>query len=100
MRLDLALAGRDGIVVPEEAIALEGGEPFVFVVADGRAERRAVEIGLRRGGMVEITGVAAGEPVIARGIQSVRDGGPVNVIKETPAEAAENVATVLDPSRT
>jgi membrane fusion protein (multidrug efflux system) len=101
MRLDLAFSDRTAVVVPEEAVGIEGGEPFVFVVAGGKAERRPVEIGLRRGGIVEVRkGVAAGEPVIARGIQSVRDGGPVNVVKETPAAAAENVAAVLDPSRT
>lgn len=101
MRLDLALADREGIVVPEESVGIESGEPFVYVVVDGIAERRPVEIGLRRAGVIEITeGVQAGDLVIARGIQSVRDGGPVNIIEETPAAAAENVAAVLEAGRT
>jgi membrane fusion protein (multidrug efflux system) len=101
MRLDLALADREGIVVPEEAIAIEGGDSYVFVVVDGKAERRPVEIGLRRDGIVEVAGgVASGDLVIARGIQSVSDGVAVNVVNELPGGAAENVARVAEPART
>lgn len=75
MRLSLALGEREAVVVTEEAIGVQGSDAFLFVVEDGKASRRRIVIGLRRDGMVEVkSGVAAGEPVISRGIQSLRDG--------------------------
>jgi len=75
----LALAMRDGaLIVPEEAIVPEGLKASIFVVKDGRAERRDVKIGERLPGEVEILeGVGVGEPVIVRGVQKVRHNQPV-----------------------
>jgi len=89
MRLSLSLGEREVVAVTDEAILVEGGGAFIFVVEDGKAVRRRVTTGLRRGGMVEITeGVKAGEKVIARGIQSLRDGIKVNIIGEKGAGPA------------
>ncbi|HKZ74010.1 MAG TPA: efflux RND transporter periplasmic adaptor subunit [Steroidobacteraceae bacterium] len=66
------------LLVPEAALVPEQGRSFVFVVADGRAQRREVTPGRRRPGEVEIAaGLAAGERVIVAGSQKVRDGTPV-----------------------
>lgn len=97
MRLELALDDRRGVVVPEEALLIEGGEPNVFVVADGVSERRTIRIGLRRNGLVEVLdGVAAGEAVVSRGIQSLRDGMTVNVVGRT--DLPEDGETTTAPS--
>jgi membrane fusion protein, multidrug efflux system len=66
------------LVVPEAAIVPEQGRVFVFVVRDGRVERREVQLGKRRPGEVElVAGLQAGERVITEGTQNVRDGTPV-----------------------
>lgn len=86
MRVTLVLESREGVIVPEEAISAEGGARFVYVVADGKAERREVSVGIRRAGAAEIAeGLAAGEAVITRGLQKARDGGPVRVIEDPAA---------------
>jgi membrane fusion protein (multidrug efflux system) len=75
------------LVVPESAIVPERGSVFVFVVGDGRAERREVAIGRREPGRVElVAGVEAGERVVVQGTQKVRDGSPV--VESPVAEGA------------
>jgi membrane fusion protein (multidrug efflux system) len=96
VHLVLELDARRGVTVPEEAIAVEGGASFVFVVADGKAERRRVTLGKRTVGRVEIAGgVAVGDQVVVAGIQSLRDGSAVDV--RSTAED-EGVGTAVAPA--
>ncbi|TVQ55658.1 MAG: efflux RND transporter periplasmic adaptor subunit [Rhodobacteraceae bacterium] len=89
LRVTLVLADRDGVTVPEEAVALEGGAAVVYVVEDDRARRRAVTLGARSPGRVEVVeGVAEGEAVVVRGVQIVSDGAPVRVLEEEGAPPA------------
>lgn len=85
MRLEIELEVRDATVVPEEALQVEGGGVFLYVAQEGAAERRTVTVGLRRDGVAEITdGVAAGDIVITRGIQSLRDGSQIEILNIGP----------------
>lgn len=78
----------DAVLVPGEALTPAGERQFVFVVADGRAERREVTIGERLEGLVEvISGLNVGELVIVRGIQQVKDGAAVVAETAAPADA-------------
>lgn len=84
------------VVVPEEAIVPVGGQRIVFLVREGRAVRRAVEIGERGRGVVEVAeGVAAGDTVVVAGQQRIGDGSPVSPTlratepPESPAAAAD-----------
>ncbi len=53
-------------------------QQFVFVVADGQAQKREVRIGARSPGSVEIlAGLDIGERVIVEGTVKVREGGAV-----------------------
>jgi len=80
------------VLLAEEALIPLGERQFIFVVADGRAQRRAIGIGQRQNGMVELLdGVKPGELVIVRGTQRVRDGAPVKT--EAPAPGAPTAAT-------
>ena len=82
MFLALQLAAVDVIVVSEEALVAEGARSYVFVVADAKAERRAVKTGQREVGFVEVTeGIEAGEMVVTRGLQRLRDGADVRVLE-------------------
>jgi membrane fusion protein (multidrug efflux system) len=78
----------DALMVPEQALVPEQGDVFVFVVADGVAEKRRVRIGQRRVGDVQIVeGLAEGELVVTEGTQKLRDGAAVRLQGAPPAEA-------------
>jgi membrane fusion protein (multidrug efflux system) len=81
LNVELALAQRDNtLLVPEEALLAEGLKQFVYVVKDGRVQRREVKIGQRQQGEVEVLeGVAADDQVVVRGLQKIRDGQAVTV---------------------
>jgi membrane fusion protein (multidrug efflux system) len=108
MFLNVSLANdeREALVIPEEALTPEAERQYVFVVADGKAERREVTIGGRRPGSVEIVaGLAAGEQVIIEGTQKVRDGGAVRAAQKTvdrepeTLEAASHEASATPASQ-
>ena len=55
---------------------------YVYVVKDGVAERRVVEVGRQVGNRVEIlSGVADGEQVAVTALSKIKDGTPVKVVK-------------------
>lgn len=64
--INVEIASRDAaLVIPAECVHDAEGSPWVLVLQDGRAERRAVTLGLRGEGMVEIvSGLGEGEAVV------------------------------------
>lgn len=79
----------DALLIPEQALVPEGGDAFVFVVNDGVAEKRKVQIGQRRVGEVQVVeGLASGEQVVTEGTQKLRDGSPVAVVTPGPEREA------------
>jgi membrane fusion protein (multidrug efflux system) len=92
LNVSLAKDDRAALVIPEEALTPEAERQYVFVVADGRAQRREVRIGGRTPGNVEVlSGVTAGEQVVVEGTQKIRDGAVVRasarVAEEIPPPA-------------
>jgi membrane fusion protein (multidrug efflux system) len=76
----------NALMVPEEAVVPLGDDFFVYTVADGKAKRVRVKLGVRREAQVELLeGVRAGEQVVTAGIRVQRDGQPVRVIGAAPA---------------
>lgn len=75
----LATATRpNAIVVPEDAVQPLRTANVVWAVADGKASRRVVQLGVRSQGVVEIvSGVQAGEPVVVGGLERMAEGMPV-----------------------
>jgi membrane fusion protein, multidrug efflux system len=72
----------DVLLAPATAIA----QNAAFIVADGRAVRRPVEIGLRGPQMVEITsGLTEGDRLVAPIPSELRDGSRVRVTGEAAA---------------
>ena len=70
------------IIVKADAVLDEDGESFVFVVQDGKAIRKTVEVGLDTGDHVEVkSGLTAGEKLIIEGQYYVADGGEVKVVR-------------------
>lgn len=80
---------RGRTLVPRVALVSDKGEDVVFVERDGRAERRAVEIGLADDEHAEIlTGVQPGERVVVKGQRSLQHGQPVRVLEGGDAAVA------------
>jgi len=70
----------DAVVVPKDALVDRGDHRVVFVVTDGQAEERVVEVGLTDRTRAEIlSGVQANETVVVVGAQGLRDGDFVRV---------------------
>ncbi len=71
------------LLVPAVAVVPGLEEKNVFVVRDGKAERRAVEVGTRMSGTVHIvSGLAPGDLVITSGLQQMREGQRVTVTED------------------
>jgi RND family efflux transporter MFP subunit len=68
------------IRVPTVAIQRDGGETFVWIVNDGRVERRAVTIGPESEGNTEVlAGVTSGEELVSPVVPGLEDGGKVKL---------------------
>ena len=76
----------DAVVVAEDGILPLQGADYVWVVADGKATRREVTLGVRTPGWVEIlSGVTAGEQVVVGGLERLFEGTSVvpNVLERS-----------------
>jgi RND family efflux transporter MFP subunit len=74
-------AGSRAILVPQPAIRQQDGRDIVFVVRNGRIERRAVSIVATQAGESEIgAGLAGGERVVVEGPAELADGAAVKEI--------------------
>lgn len=63
------------VLVPVRAVKTEAGTSHVFVIKDGRAQQRIVQLGQTEGDLVEIrSGVAADEPVATSNVELLSDG--------------------------
>ena len=78
---------REALVIPEIAVVQVGRDSFVYrVKPDGSVEQVKVATGVRRDGMVELTGgVAAGDRIVIEGTGKLRAG--VKVADAAPAAA-------------
>ena len=66
------------LMAPSAAVRSDGGQTVVFVVRDGRVERRAVALGATAGGRVEIeSGLRDGERIVVEGSATLADGDRV-----------------------
>jgi membrane fusion protein (multidrug efflux system) len=88
----------NAIVVPEDAILPLEGSTFVWVVKDGKADRRAITLGVRTAGWAEILGggVEAGDQVVVGGLERLFPQAPVMpqvVERRRGGQPAESTAT-------
>jgi len=71
---------RQVISVHKDALLLDGRQPRVYVVIDGKVEVRPVTIGDSLGTRFEVTsGLSVGETVVIKGNERLRPGEPVAV---------------------
>jgi len=68
------------VLIPKDAVRVDNGQAYVFVVKDGRLERRAVGRGGERAPDIEITaGLRAGEMVVTNPSADLRRGDRISV---------------------
>nr|WP_245347429.1 efflux RND transporter periplasmic adaptor subunit [Cohnella lubricantis] len=71
------------LAVPVASILTEGADSYVFVISNGVAEKRKVNLGLSNGFVQEIVeGVAEGEWVALTGIQQLKDKEKVRSVPQ------------------
>lgn len=69
-------------IVPRSAIRQSNGQDIVWLVRDGRVERRAVRVGEQRGEEVAVVaGLDVGERVVVEGPDNLTEGARVREIK-------------------
>lgn len=96
VRVTLKLDERDNaLVVPTRAIVGAAGSQSVYVIRDGRAERRRVRVGTDLDGKTEVfEGLAAGDTIITTGNALLRDGAQVRIVEPLAPEAPRPAVTV------
>lgn len=87
MTVELRRARRDRPAVPGGAVVRLDEQAFVFVIEDGErgatASRRAVELGRRTQGLVEVlSGLEAGDRIVPEGVHRLSDGSPVEIAED------------------
>lgn len=92
-------ASANAPVIPQTAIRPSERGFLAFVVEEGRARERVLELGLRTTeGLVEVkSGLSAGEKLVVRGGEALRDGVPVTSEAPVPAEKAGSGAKGTAP---
>lgn len=71
----------DATVIPRVALLEGDGDPAVFVIRAGKAQRVAVKLGYTDGAWAEVrSGLKLGDPVVTAGKVALRDGSAVQVL--------------------
>ena len=66
------------VLVPSRAVVSDAGVSRVYVIKDGHAEQRLVQLGQTDGDLIQVkTGVAADEKVATSNLEKLGDGVPV-----------------------
>ncbi|EKD81117.1 MAG: Efflux transporter, MFP component, RND family, partial [uncultured bacterium] len=69
-------------VIARDALVRHNGQHFVYVIENGCAVKRQVEIGIVDEARVEIiSGLKTGEQIVSRGLEFVREGSPVKIVE-------------------
>lgn len=92
-RVTFRVNKRKGFSIPESAITYRGKDPFVRLIADGKAKLVAVTLGRKEAGMVEIIkGLKSGDQLIERASGFVADGEAVDIQSSGKKDAIEEAA--------
>jgi HlyD family secretion protein len=66
--------------IPKTAVHSDSGASYVFLVKDGKLERRAVTLGLDRGTDIAVmAGILPGDPLVVKGPENLKDGDKVEI---------------------
>jgi RND family efflux transporter MFP subunit len=66
--------------IPKTAVRSDSSASFVYLLRDGKVERRAVSLGMDRGADVAVlAGVTPGDSLVVKGPENLRDGDKVEI---------------------
>jgi multidrug efflux pump subunit AcrA (membrane-fusion protein) len=84
-RIEVVLLEKPGaLAIPGNAVILDQGERFVYVVEGNKAARRAIVTGIEQDRFVEIKeGLTEGDQVVTRGQEAIRENTTIRVIEES-----------------
>lgn len=89
----------DAITVPADSVQHGSSGTYVYTIADGKAQLRAVRLGATFDGWTAVQeGIAAGELVVLEGIDRLREGSDVVQVDGPVAEPVAASAPVTDAS--
>jgi RND family efflux transporter MFP subunit len=78
-----ASPARSAVRIPSSSIVKDGEASFVWRVSDERVERVAVSVGAERDGQIDVlSGINAGEIVVAKPVDGLAEGAPVKTRKD------------------
>ena len=79
---------RDVVTVQKDAVTVQGSRNVAFVVTDGKVEARTIVLGESVGQRFEvIEGLTAGDEVVIRGNERLRDGDAVTTGADKTSQA-------------
>ncbi|MGH8196538.1 MAG: efflux RND transporter periplasmic adaptor subunit [Steroidobacteraceae bacterium] len=85
----------DALQIPRTALLDGDGPPKVYVVQEGKAAERAVQLGLSNGAWIEVVkGLKDGEQVVVVGQGAIKPGAAVRVVNAPARPAARTPAAV------
>ncbi len=93
VKIEIEAGDVHAIAVPASAILAsdEGGEKVMVALADGTAQERKVEVGIRDGDNVQVvSGLKAGENVITKGALGLDDKAKIEVAKPGADKAGDD----------
>ena len=98
MSVRLTLREREALVVPEQAVLLQGDERYVFVAKeDNSAERRSVELGSREPGKVEIlSGIEVDDRVVITAQDRLSSGDALQILDGTENAIPDSALTARE----
>ena len=85
----------EALTIPANAVLANATGDYVYVNEGGKAARRAISIGARLEGMVEVkAGLQAGDEVITEGVVNVSEGTNLNIVNPSPNAQPEATVTL------
>jgi multidrug efflux pump subunit AcrA (membrane-fusion protein) len=89
----------EALTLPAEAVKSQEGKRVLFLVENGVAHRRVVQVGLDSGPTVEVAkGLTGGESVVVGG-ERLTDGAPVVAVERKTDEQAGKTAEASHPEK-
>ena len=96
LNISVLLQKENILQLPESSIIPIENTHYVFTEKDGKAIRKAINIGRRHPGVVEvISGLIEGEQVVVEGALKLRDGSAVSVIGKESNDADEKQDKII-----
>ncbi|MCC5812784.1 MAG: efflux RND transporter periplasmic adaptor subunit [Ectothiorhodospiraceae bacterium] len=83
VNVDVVVASRENVVVPNQSVVQRPAGEVVYVIENGKAHAREVEVGIRRTSSIEIlSGLEEGEEVAVDGAGFLSDGAEIRTSEE------------------